>query len=764
LLSYISGDQVVTRRVHIADVLMIVLVLSLIWSLDALPFVQAQDSPVADAGGTYSGFEGEAILFDGSGSYDPDGSIRARAYFWDFGDGTSGTGVRPEHTYTQEGTYTITLTVTDNDGLTDTDTTFAFIDVAPNTPPVIDLIEADATSYLPGDVVEIQCFSHDPETAEANLLGKIWIRHEDADIDIVSDAVMDWSNNRRHYYRWTIPEDAEAGYYDVTCRIIDPQGLEDVMTQAHLFTVTPRPPMADAGGTYSGFEGEAILFDGSGTNDADGWIESYRWDFGDGTSGTGVRPEHTYTQEGTYTITLTVTDNDGLTDTDTTQINVKDSEPTAAFSADPGWGEAPLRVQFTDTSISYDGITQWRWDFGDGKQSTEADVTYTYSVPGTYSVTLTVKEADGDEDSVTYKDFIRVTFGDRGQPLISVTPNPAIGYQNTAHTFQIDIENTDTPAYAPSLFVLSVDAPSDWIAQFSKTELRLAPGTHDASVTLTLSVSETAIAQNYTFNVMVVNQDAPAYQNKVTVTLDVREGRQTPHIEVEPLFQEELNGSTVEYTLTIHNIDPPTFPSTMYRLDYTLPEGWTGMISQSAVTLTANTNTSVILKITSPGSALPGEYSFTVSATNTMDPHYVGTSTGFYTVLQWKDVDFTPPTIDVAVTPGTPTPDYATFNVTSTDNAKGSGIYELRLYCDNILMMTWTHAGNYTYTAGPLTAGTHTFYVEALDYAGNSERNPPRDYQRFNITPTIPWHFLLFATLLVLSLAFVIYHGLLRMK
>ena len=741
---------------------MIGLLLSFLWSLDALPSAQAQDSPVADAGGTYSGYEGEGVLFDGSGSYDPDGSIQT--YFWGFGDGATGTGVRPEHTYTQEGTYTITLTVTDNDGLTDTDTTSAFIDATPNTPPVIDLIEADVMSYSPGDVVEIQCFSHDEETAEADLVGEIWIRHEDAYTDSVSGAVMDWSRNRRHYYRWTIPEDAEAGYYDVTCRITDPQGLEDVMTQSDLFTVIPRPPTADAGRSYQAKEGEVILFDGSGSSDADGWIESYFWGFGDGATGIGVRPEHTYTQEGAYTITLTVTDNDGLTDTDTTQINVEDSEPTAAFSADPSWGEAPLRVQFTDTSISYDGITQWRWNFGDGKQSTEADVTYTYSVPGTYSITLTVKEADGDEDSVTYKDFIRVTFGDRGQPLISVTPNPAIGYQNTAQTFQIDIENTDAPAYAPSLFVLSVDTPDDWTAQFSKAELRLAPGTHDASVTLTLSVSETALAQNYTFDVIVINQDAPAYRNEVTVILDIREGRQPPHIEIDPLLREELNGSTVEYTITIHNIDPPTFPSTTYRLDYTLPEGWMGMISQSSVTLAANTNTSVTFTLTSPGRALPGEYSFTVSATNTIDPRYVGTSTGFYTVLQWKDVDFTPPSIDVTVTPGTPTPDYATFNVTSTDNANGSGVYELRLYCDNLLLMTWTHAGNYMYTAGPLAAGTHTFYVEALDYAGNLVRNPPRDYQRFNITPSIPWHFLLFAILFASTLAFVIYHGLLRAR
>jgi PKD repeat protein len=501
-----------------------------------------------------------------------------------------------------------------------------------------------------------------------------------------------------------------------------------------------------------------------GAHDDDGWIASYLWEFGDGASGTGIRPEHTYTQEGTYTITLTVTDNDGLTDTDTTSTKVDDSEPTAVFSAEPGWGEAPLKVEFTDTSVSYDGITGWRWDFGDGKQSTEADVTYTYSIPGTYSVTLTVQEADGDQDSVTYSDFISVTYGDRGQPLITVTPNPAIGYQNTEQTFQIDIQNTDAPAYATSLFALSVDTPPDWTAQFSKTELRLAPGTHDASVSLIVGVSATALAQNYTFDVTVINQDAPAYRNTVTVTLSVLEGRQAPRVEVDPILMEELNGSTVSYTITIHNIDPPSFPATVFRLDYTLPEGWTGMISQSAVTLTVNSSTAVTFTMTSPGSALPGEYSFTVSATNTIDPRYVGTGTGFYTVLQWGDVDFTPPTVQVTVTSGSPTSEHATFNITGMDNANGSGIYELRLYCDDLLMMTWTHAGNYTYTAGPFTSGTHTFYVEATDLAGNLGRNPPRDYQRFNITPTIPWHFLLIAILVALSLALVIYHGLTRTR
>ena len=64
----------------------------------------------------------------------------------------------------------------------------------------------------------------------------------------------------------------------------------------------------------------AIVFDGSGSSDADGTIESYSWDFGDGQSGSGANPTHTYASAGTYTATLTVTDDSG--NTGTTSISV----------------------------------------------------------------------------------------------------------------------------------------------------------------------------------------------------------------------------------------------------------------------------------------------------------------------------------------------------------------------------------------------------------------------------------------------------------
>ena len=72
------------------------------------------DSPVANAGGPYSGTEGSAVSFNGDGSTDPDGDVLT--YDWIFGDGASAIGVAPSHIYTDNGTYTITLTVTDPSG------------------------------------------------------------------------------------------------------------------------------------------------------------------------------------------------------------------------------------------------------------------------------------------------------------------------------------------------------------------------------------------------------------------------------------------------------------------------------------------------------------------------------------------------------------------------------------------------------------------------------------------------------------------------
>jgi len=75
------------------------------------------EPPIANAGPDQTVLLGESVIFDGSGSYDPDGIMIL--YEWDFGDPfdpTFGTGVHPTHTYRQPDVYVVTLTVTDEAG------------------------------------------------------------------------------------------------------------------------------------------------------------------------------------------------------------------------------------------------------------------------------------------------------------------------------------------------------------------------------------------------------------------------------------------------------------------------------------------------------------------------------------------------------------------------------------------------------------------------------------------------------------------------
>ena len=114
-------------------------------------------------------------------------------------------------------------------------------------------------------------------------------------------------------------------------------------------------PTADAGGPYNGTEGQAVQFDGTGSSDPDGTIVSYDWDFGDGNTGTGATPSHTYASAGDYTVTLSVTDDDGASSAAPASQTVSPAAPNQAPTASYTWSATDLIVDFTDTSTDPDG-------------------------------------------------------------------------------------------------------------------------------------------------------------------------------------------------------------------------------------------------------------------------------------------------------------------------------------------------------------------------------------------------------------------------
>jgi PKD repeat protein len=75
-----------------------------------------------------------------------------------------------------------------------------------------------------------------------------------------------------------------------------------------------------------------VAFDGNGSTDADGSIVSYTWNFGDGTTATGITTNHTYVAPGSFLARLTVADNLGAISSITTTIQVTANLPVAPTS------------------------------------------------------------------------------------------------------------------------------------------------------------------------------------------------------------------------------------------------------------------------------------------------------------------------------------------------------------------------------------------------------------------------------------------------
>jgi PKD repeat protein len=113
--------------------------------------------------------------------------------------------------------------------------------------------------------------------------------------------------------------------------------------------------------------------------------------------------------------------------------------PTAAFTASPTEGDAPLTVDFIDQSINGGAdITQWLWDFGDGSQSVEQNPAHIYTSNGFYRISLRVSNNNGTSTE-TKEDYISV----RAVPNAAFSATPRTG--NTPLTVQFQDESTAAP-------------------------------------------------------------------------------------------------------------------------------------------------------------------------------------------------------------------------------------------------------------------------------------------------------------------------------
>lgn len=331
------------------------------------------------------------ISFNGSISADADGD--SLAYIWDFGDGTPpATGVAVKHTYEKGGTYPVILTVDDGTGLANAKDS-ASITVTINQPPVADAGE-DRTVWA-GDVVLFDAGgSADPD---GGLLKYYW--------DFGDGTTAENMNPTKIYKR--------GGVYQVTLTVKDDSALPLSSDMDQMVVRVAESPVADAGPDQTVYANTIIEFDGSKSRDLDGVVNSFLWDFGDGSTGGGMTPTHIYTSPGIYRVLLTIvgdqvgeSDN---TDKDEVIITVVNA-PEAKFSY-PKVVAVNAPVQFDGSESSSEGseIVSWEWDFGDDTTGEGEKVSHTYSVPDRYLVELTVKaNLEGGLKSTSTRLFITV--------------------------------------------------------------------------------------------------------------------------------------------------------------------------------------------------------------------------------------------------------------------------------------------------------------------------------------------------------------------
>lgn len=185
-----------------------------------------------------------------------------------------------------------------------------------------------------------------------------------------------------------------------------------------LFNQAPVAHIASS--VLSGNSPLIVAFDANQSEDADGTITAYKWDFGDDNTATGVMVQHTFSSTDAiriFKVTLTVTDNIGTTSQATQTIEVHPNGngaqppengtgmPTARFTVTRFIGVNPLTVTFdaTGSTPGSGSIVAYNWDFAGGKTATGLRVTHTFTpdpkVTTTYPVTLYVWNSNRQLDT-----------------------------------------------------------------------------------------------------------------------------------------------------------------------------------------------------------------------------------------------------------------------------------------------------------------------------------------------------------------------------
>lgn len=308
-----------------------------------------------------------SVSFDASTSSDADGSILS--YSWNLGNGVTQSTSKFVYTYPSAGTYTVTLTVTDNSQGQNTASQIVQIVNAPvNNPPTARFV----ISTINGLTVNVDASS---TTDDGTITQYSW---NFGDGNVKSSSVSTSSNTY-----------INAGTYTINLTVTDNNGQKNSVTQIITVQKSNVPPKANFVAVINNL---VVNFDGSASTDSDGNIIDYSWNYGDGLSGNGKIMSHTYANPGSYPVVLTVKDNQNAVNSFTQTITLVQPTLTCTINCNINSLTVGCVGNNNDATVnSYD------WKMGNGQiLSGSKNINYNYQNPGTYSISLTVKNPTGN--------------------------------------------------------------------------------------------------------------------------------------------------------------------------------------------------------------------------------------------------------------------------------------------------------------------------------------------------------------------------------
>ena len=294
---------------------------------------------------------------------------------WDFGDGTTGTGNNPSHTYQQNGNYSVTIFITDANGCQDSTKYTNYVKIN----QVITNFTAQKFTTCVGHAIQFI------DLSTGNPASWLWS---------FGDATNSNAQNAVHVY-------TSPGTYNVSLIASNPW-CNDTETKLAYIVVFPLPivnfdlwPMRGCAVPWS------IQYNDKTPNAA-----SWNWIFGNNTGSTMDNGTATYNAFGSYKVTLAVTNANGCTNIKSDTVKV--GPPNAGFFTNPliPHGCIPFQVQFFDTSSAVDTIIGWLWDFGDGTTSTQQHPSHIYTTKCKHTVTLVISTNGGCKDTISKTDLV----------------------------------------------------------------------------------------------------------------------------------------------------------------------------------------------------------------------------------------------------------------------------------------------------------------------------------------------------------------------